>query len=53
MENEIIILDGKFEVHPTSCGSWSVVNGETGQVRNEALTKSDAIDLASELNSDE
>lgn len=52
MEN-IIILDGKYEVHPTNDGLYAVVNGETGQVRNEAMEKDEAIELANELNSNE
>jgi hypothetical protein len=50
MENDIIILDGKYEVHPMNDGLWAVVTGETGQVRNEGLDKENAIDLANELN---
>lgn len=51
MTDDIIILDGKYEVHPmSSYPYWSVVNSETGLVRNEGLGKGEAIELATELN---
>ena len=50
MTREIIILDGKYEVHPACDGTWSVVNSDSGQVRNDGLSKTDAIALARELN---
>ena len=40
----------RFGSLPADEQSWCVVNGETGQVRNEALSRDDAIALASELN---
>ena len=48
--NEIILCDGKYEVHPMVGAGWSVVDSETGQVRSEFSDKQDAIDLATELN---
>ena len=53
MTNEIITLDGKYEVHPVSddpnC-QWSVVNGETGEERCTCSTSDEAVKSAEELN---
>ena len=49
--SDIIILGGKYEVHPAAAGdTWCVVNSDTGRVRNEAMGKNDAVELATELN---
>lgn len=51
MADEIIVLEGKYEVHPSAEDeTHCVVNGETGQVRNGGLSLNDAIELAAELN---
>ena len=48
--NDIILCDGKYEVHPMIGAGWSVVNSETGQVRSELSDKQHAIEYATELN---
>lgn len=48
-----ILMGGQYEVHPMADEvTWAVVNSDTGRVRNEGLTLTQAVSLASELNED-
>jgi len=51
MSEDIVILNGPYEVHPSiHAGHWAVVNAETGQVRADHMTRSAAVAYATELN---
>lgn len=53
MTNDIIDCGGKYEVHPGSEGGYAVVNSQTGDVRCEFSSQSEAVREAKRLNAAE
>gem|GEM_PF-4808000 len=52
MENDIIAISEKYEVHPTSDNQrWAIVNTQTGNVVYDDMLLNDALELAKDLSS--
>lgn len=52
MADDIITLDGKYEVHAGAKGGYAVVNSETGDVRCSFATQAEAVREAKKLNAE-
>lgn len=52
MQEQIVDCNGIYEVHAGVNGGWAVVNSTTGEVRCSFATQSEAVRVATELNSE-